>query len=270
MDFTSRYKGTLRQIRVRWPTYLFLYGVGSALLIGAIAVSLTQEWYSFVILAFVGLLVLLYFSFASLWIHHALHDNNDIRDTLFDIGELNPQVTVVDVNLGLRDFPAALSRRLTTGTVIAVDVYNPQLAPDRALGRAHNQAEHPLPDPRLSWRDGSISLLPLPDNSVQAITLVQTVNELWQEGDRLRLLEEANRILMPGGCLLLAERVRTPFNTLIAGPAGLRLKPSTYWFELLKQSDFKVGASTSLRDLILCIRVDKRFPDETEPLPVDK
>jgi SAM-dependent methyltransferase len=269
MDFTSRYKGALRQIRIRWPTYLFFYGGGSALLVGIAAVSLTQEWYSFVILAVAGLLVLLYFLFASLWTYHVLHDNTDIRDALFDIGELNPQVTVVDVNLGLRSFPAALSRRLTTGTVIAIDVYNPQLAPDRVLARAHNQAEHPIPDPRLSWRDGNISLLPLPDNSVQAITIVQTVNELWQEGDRLRLLGEANRILMPGGCLLLAERVRTPFNTLITGPAGLRLKPSSYWLDLLVQSDFKESASKSLRDLILCIRVDKRFPDETKPLPVD-
>ncbi len=270
MDFTSSYKGALSQVRVRWPTYLFFFGGGSLLLIGLSALSLVQEWYSFVILALAGLLVLLYFLVASLWAYHALYDNTNIRDTLFDIGELNPQVTVVDVNLGLRSFPAALSRRLTTGKVIAIDVYNPQLAPGRPLARAHGQAERPTPDPRLSWRDGSISILPLPDNSVQTVTLVQTVNELWQEGDRLRLLREANRILMPGGCLLVAERARTPFNTVISGPAGLRLRPSSYWLELLQQSDFKVSASRSLRDLILCIRVDKRFPDEITPLPVDR
>ena len=269
MDFTSRYKGTKKQIRARWPVYLFIYGGGGLLLVCLAIISMTQAWYSFVALALATLLVLLYFLFASLWSYHVLYDNTDIRDTLFDIGELNPQVTVVDVNLGLRSFPAGLGRRLTTGTVIAIDVYNPQLAPDRTLARAHNQAERPIPDPRLSWREGNISILPLPDNSVQAITLVQVVSELWQEGDRRRLLQEANRILMPGGCLLLAERARTPFNTLVSGLAGLRLKPSSYWLDLLQQNDFKVTDSKSLRDLILCIRADKRYPDETTPLPVD-
>ena len=269
MDFTSRYARTLNHARARWPTYLFLYGGGSLLLVAILALSLSQKWYSFVILALAGLLVLFYFLAVSLWSFHTLYDNNSIRDALFELGELTSQVTIVDVNLGLRNFPAALSRRLTTGKVIAVDVYNPQLAPDRALARAHNQAERPIPDPRLSWRDGSIGLLPLPDNSVQSVTLVQTTSELWQEGDRQQLLREANRILLPGGCLLLAERVRTPVNLAITGPAGSRYRPKSYWLEHLQRSDFNVAGSRSLRDLILCIRADKRLPGETRPLQVD-
>ncbi len=269
MDFTNRYARTLNQVRVRWPTYLFLYGAGSLILLIILGLSISQEWYSFVILALVGLLVLLYFLLVSLWSYHTLYDNNSIRDALFELGELTSQSTIVDVNLGLRNFPATFSRRLTTGKVIAVDVYNPQLTPDRALARAHSQAGRPLPDPRLSWRDGNIGLLPLPDNSVQAVTLVQTTSELWQEGDRQQLLQEANRILLPGGCLLLAERVRTPVNLAVTGPSGLRYRPTSYWHEHLQRYDFKVAGSSSLHDLILCIRADKRSPNETEPLQVD-
>lgn len=269
MDFTSRYARTLDHVRAQWPIYFLLYGAGSLALIVILVLSLSQQWYSFVILALAALLVLFYFLAVSLWSYHALYDNYGIRDALFELGKLNSQSTTVDINLGLRDFPAALSRRLTTGKVIAIDVYNPQLTPGRTLARAHNRAERPIPDPRLAWRDGSIGLLPLPDNSVQSVTLVQTASELWQEGDRLQLLREAQRILSPGGCLLLAERVRTPINLVIGGPAGLRRRPASYWLDLLQRCDFKPAGARSIRDLILCIRADKPLPDEAKPLTVE-
>ncbi len=269
MDFTSRFEHTLRQIRARWPSYVIAYGGGSLLLSAIIALSLSQGWYSFAILAVTALMILLYFLGASLWSYHALYDDTIIRDTLFELGHLTPRMTIVDINLGLLDFSAALSRRLTTGKVIAVDVYNPQLAPGSALARAHGLAESPRPDPRLSFRAGNINLLPLPDNSVQVVTMLQTVSELWQEGDRLTLLQEVNRILSPGGCLLLAERARTPLNMMVAGPAGLRYRPSSYWLDLLRTGDLKVGRTQSIRDLILCIRADKRVPGEVIPLQFD-
>jgi SAM-dependent methyltransferase len=269
MDFTSQFRRTLFHVRSRWPTYILGYGGGFLLLLITIALSVSREWYSFVILALVCMLFLVYFLSVSLWAYHTLYDDNSIRDTLFEIGELSPTMTIVDLNLGFREFPVALSRRLTTGKVIVLDVYNPLMAPNRALARAHDAAEHPESDPRLSWRDGNINLLPLPDNSVQAVTLVQAASELWQDGDRLKLFQEAHRILRPGGCLLLAERVRTPVNLLVSGPAGLRFLPLSYWQDLIDRSDFKTGQSKTLRDLILCLRVDKRWLGEEKPLPVD-
>ncbi|MFN2224479.1 MAG: methyltransferase domain-containing protein [Chloroflexota bacterium] len=256
-------------MRAQWPIYLFGYGGGIVLLIAVIVISVAQGWYSFVLLALVGLMVLAYFLGVSLWAYHALHDNHSIRDALYEMGELAPTMTVVDINLGLREFPVALSRRMTTGKVIVLDVYNPLLAPKRTRARAHDSAVRPVSDPRLFWRDGNINLLPLPDDSVQAVTLVQVASELWQEGDRLRLLEEINRVLQPGGCLLMAERVQTSINLLVSGPAGLRLAPSGYWLELLERGDFKIRQSKSIRDLILCLRVDKRQVGEARPLPVD-
>jgi SAM-dependent methyltransferase len=238
------------------------------LVIVAVA-SIVQNWYSFVILALVGLLVLVYFLGTTLWAYHAVHDNHTIRDTLYEMGELTPSMIVVDVNLGQRAFPVGLSRRMTSGKIIVLDVYNPFLAPKRALARAHNASERPVSDPRISWRDANISLLPLPDDSVPAVTLVQVASELWQEGDRLRLLQEIGRVLQPGGCLLIAERVQTPTNLLVSGLTGLRLLPAAYWLELLERSDFKIRQSKSIRDLILCLRVDKRQEGEAKPLPMD-
>lgn len=269
MDFTSRYAQTLRRLRTRSPNYVIVYGGGSLLLLAIMALSLSQGWYSFAVLAMTAFMILLYFFGASLWSNHILYDSNIIRDTLFELGHLTPRMTIVDINLGLPYFSAALSRRLTTGEVIAIDIYNPQLAPDRALARAHNRADRPQPDPRLSFRAGNINLLPLPDNSVRVVTMLQTVSELWQEGDRRTLLQEVNRILSPGGCLLLAERVRTPLNTVIAGPSGLRYQPSSYWLGLLNRSEFKVGSTQSIRELALCIRADKRDPGEVVPLQFD-
>jgi SAM-dependent methyltransferase len=263
MAFTSRYAGAARYAAARWPVYAF--GLGGAFLAGAlVAVSgAGRGLLAFVPFGLALMIVAGYFAVASLWVAHRQYGNEDILALFFSQGRIEPVEDVAYLDLGLRAWPAAFSRRMTLGHVIVIDVYNPQVTPSPALFRARRRAPRPVPDPRLSWRDGSLSLLPLPDDSSGVVILHEVASEFAQSGDRNRLLREVRRILAPGGRLLLAERVRTPTTILATGPASWGLRPAAEWGGWLRAAGLHLSSESLLHDIVYCACATK--PVETLP-----
>jgi ubiquinone/menaquinone biosynthesis C-methylase UbiE len=185
------------------------------------------------------------------------------------MGPVQPDDEVLVVGLGTRVDPLRLRRRLTTGRLIVVDVYNPQWTTSQVLVRLRKQAPHPPSDPRLVWQDGRFDLFPLPDNSVPFVLLNQTLSEFWQEGDRLRLLQEIHRVLTANGRLLFAERMRTQTNWLVLGPTAVRLAGHDYWQTLLQEAGFVIRREQNLQGLITCIRAEKPSATEARQLALD-
>jgi len=153
--------------------------------------------------------------------------------------------------------------------VIVIDVYNPQWTTSRALVRWRSHELHPAQDPRLSWRDGQIDLLPLPDQSITAVMLCQVTSEFWQRGDQLALLQEVRRILTPDGRLLFAEQCRNQSNWLRLGPAALQLQTAGYWRHLLTEAGFRIRREQTLRGIIRSFRAQKPTPAEAQQLTFD-
>lgn len=220
---------------------------------------------------FLLLLILAYFLTTSLW---AAHEQFNRRENLpariiFELGQIQPTDNLVYVGLGLRDTPIGLSRRLTRGHLDAVDVYNPRVAPGSVLTRLRRPTPPSLRDPRLSWLEGSIDLLPLPDASVDLVAMSYTLVEFWQHGDRNRLLKEVRRILRPEGHLLLAEPARTRTQLLMLGPAALKLPPPDYWRRQLQDAGFIIAREKYVSDYYICFRAEKPFPGSVQQLALD-
>lgn len=262
--------GTIRYVYTHWPRFALLYG-GIILMLLVIGYSVTVGWGGFVSLATAVMGILAYFFAASLWLAHQLYDWGGIQPhhVLFEMGFLESEDSLVYIDLGIRRRPIDLSRRLTTGRITVVDVYNPQWAPNRALARWRSRWQHPPPDPRLTWRDGQFNLLPLPDQSTNTVILCQIASELWQHGDRLMLLAEIRRILTPDGRLLFAEPGRSQIYWLILGPAALNLPSPAYWRRLLEEAGFRIRREQTLRGLITCYRAQKPSPGEARQLTFD-
>lgn len=270
MNDQNRFRGTLLYVFANWPVYLGLYG-GLVLMLVIIGVSAQQGWLGLIPLAAAVFTVLAYFLAASLWATHRLYDPDGIRPhhVLFDLGGLRATDTLAFIDVGYRRRALSLSRRLTTGKIVIVDVYNPQLAPGASLARQRKRLLHPPADPRLSWRDGSISLLPLPDKSISVVMLCEVTSAFWQRGDQLSLLREAHRVLVPNGRLLLAERTRTRTGWLTLGPAALGLKTGAYWEQLLQEAGFVIRRIEDEQGLIACFRADKPTPSEARQLALE-
>jgi ubiquinone/menaquinone biosynthesis C-methylase UbiE len=269
MDVSREYDGTTRFVQIRWPLFMIGYGGGLLLSIAAIVFGLLQGWTALIPLALALIMIISYLAGTSLWAAHRLYDNNKIRDMLFDLGHFRPDDSFVYLDVGVRWLAVSMARRLTTGRITVIDIYNPNLTPDGSLARAHRQALHPHPDPRLSWRDSDISLLPLSDSSVPAVILVEVASEFWQEGDRERLIIEIYRVLAPGGRFILAERVRTTANLLTMGLDGFGLETAVYWRDLITQTGFRIKREESLEELMCFIRADKPLAYEGRQLIFD-
>jgi SAM-dependent methyltransferase len=266
----SPYSGTIRHVRANWSLYVLAYGL-IVLALLAIGVSLQMGWLSFVPLSLALALGLGYFFVAALWAAHKLYDPDGVQPhhVLFDMGRLEATDTLVYVDLGVRDFALQLSRRLTTGKVIVVDVYNPQWTTAVSLKRYRAKQPPAVHDPRLEWLNGRFDLFPLPDNSVNTVILCQIVNEFWQMGDQEALLQEVKRVLTPNGRLLLAERVRSQNNWLVLGPAALNLATADDWRGRLQKAGFAIRAERDLQGLIHCFRADKPTPGEARQLALN-
>jgi hypothetical protein len=270
MQESEKLNGTATAIYAHWPRFALLYGgmVATLLFMG---ISLDQGWLSFVPLATAVLIVLAYFFLASLWAIYQLYDRRGLRPAhiLFDMGQLLPEDRLVYVDVGLRYRPILLSRRLTVGHIVVVDIFNPQWMAAAVLGRWRQQLAHPQPDPRLSWREGQIDLLPLPDDSAKAVMLCQVTSPIWQHGDRLALLREAYRVLEPDGRLLFAEQCRTQTTWLADGPAAAQLPTAAYWNNLLTETGFRIQREQNPNGLILLIRAQKPGTAQASQLAFD-
>lgn len=262
-----RFGGLLRTVYANWPAYALAYG-SIVLALIVIGVSAEQGWVGLIPLGLAAIIVLTYFFLASLWRAHLLYDQDGLNPhhVLFEMGQIRADDRFVYIDLGLRRRAVDLARRLTTGEVVVVDVYNPQWTTSRALIRHRSRTPAPPPDPRISWHNGRSDMLPLPDKSVTAVILCQIASEFWQEGDRVQLLQEVHRVLSENGRLLLAEPMRTQTNWLLKGPAALSLAPAAQWRDLLQQTGFRVRTEKDLQGVIHCIRADKPTYSEAQQL----
>ena len=258
MVSNSRSRLAFRYVRTHWPTYFALYGtlVLAVLLIG---VSLANGWYSFVPFCLAIVLVAAYFLAAYVFLAYQLvgPPDRNTADSLYQLSQIRPNDHVVCVDLGLRETAIEIARHLTTGEVFVVDVYNPQSNDGAAHRRARKIARKPPSDPRLNWIDGTVSLLPLPDHSVEAVFMNQILSEFWLPEEQDALLHEIMRVLVPEGRLLIAERVRSQSNLLLTGIVTWAWPSAGQWSSMLKRAGFEIRPRDLSHGLLYVARADK-------------
>jgi SAM-dependent methyltransferase len=270
MTVRKRFNGTIHYIYAHWPLFFGLY-VGLVVALIIIGISIQYGWLSYIPIATAVFIILTYFLIISIWAGHQLYDQTGLspHHLLFELGQIQATDNIAFLDLGYRRHALALSRRLTTGRIVVLDVYNPQWVRSQALVRLRTRMPAIPDDPRLVWRDGSINLLPLPDKSVPYVILSEVVSEFGQSGDRLALLKEIYRILTPNGRLLMAERVRSQTNYLVMGLNGFSLDTIAQWHDLITAAGFIIRREEDLSGLIRCFRADKPTPAEAKQLALD-
>lgn len=268
MNQDRRFQETIRAIQNQWPTFFGIYGAFVFVLI-IIGISLQKMLLAFVPMGVALLILLGIYLFGRVWATYQLFDNHGIRphEHLFDLGQIRNTDTIVYIDHGNRRRALDLARRLTTGKIIVIDIYNPQWMPNRFLVRQRNNMPTAVSDPRLSWKDSQIGLIPLPDASVSYVFLCQVLSELWQKGDQEALLKEIYRILTPNGRLLLAERIQNKTNLSLL--EGFSFETNHYWQQLLKESGFKLQREANLQSLIHLYRAIKPTPHEARQMAFD-
>ncbi len=198
------------------------------------------------------LLFTAYFYAGATWYLKQRLDHAQLAEGVWPLLGLRPQDSFVYVEPGFRNGAIAISKKLQKGQVLILDVFDPQQMPDPALARlrhtAYNDTLLPLSDPRTVWREGEIGRFPLRDSSTYTIVIEQTFSALIQQGDRKRLLQEAMRVLQPGGRLIVVEPVQRSSNRWLIGFG------QPYWIEswrgMLEESHFELVADQPINALL--------------------
>ncbi|MFN2304140.1 MAG: class I SAM-dependent methyltransferase [Anaerolineales bacterium] len=180
---------------------------------------------------------------------------------LYNLSQTRSSDNLATIDLGRRWPAITLSHHLTSGRMVVVNIYNPQLMPARSLMRSQQHHYPVIPsDPRLFWYDSNLDLLPLPDRSVSAVFLYFVLSEIAEKGDQITLLNEITRTLEPGGRLLIAEFANTILNRLRSSLGLLQVRPYEYWGDLLEDTGYKFQRSQTMKGNIIYIRADKLPP----------
>ena len=124
-----------------------------------------------------------------------------------------PDMKVVDIGCGVGYFAIPMAQRLEKGTVYAIDLQENMI-------EATREAATEAGLENITLLVAPSTALPLEDSSVDAVLMAMVFHDLHEQAESL---EEAKRILKPGGTLYFVEwdRIESDFGP----PMEIRIRP---------------------------------------------
>jgi arsenite methyltransferase len=141
---------------------------------------------------------------AALGWRYVLHGKARLRDRLLDAVPWRGDEAVVDLGCGSGLLALGAAQR-TTGTVSAVDRWVGKDLSGNGPDRLRRNAEILGVTGGVEVLTADVRDLPLPDASVDVVVSALCLHNLPEPADRRRALEEALRVLRPGGRLLVSD-----------------------------------------------------------------
>ena len=233
-----------------WKITKYFLAVGIPL--GAIGVLFRapMAFQAAMVLAVIGLLLLAYslFGLYRMYGHPALRY---IR-RLVDLGGLRGEITVADLHIGTYRHAFLLSDALPEATIQTVDCWNVEgESPEEAVQDVRELEAPPTSNPRIVPSRADHFTVPLPDASCDAVCFGFGTHEIPAGGAREKLFSEANRVLKPGGKVLLFEHGWDAHNYAIFGPVIHHVTKRQDWDRFLRErfDDVKYARSSQAVDL---------------------
>jgi SAM-dependent methyltransferase len=217
-----------------WKITKYFLAVGIPLgAIGALF-HVPMAFQAAIVLAVIGLLLLAYslFGLYRMYGHPALRY---IR-RLVDLGGLRGEITVADLHIGTYRHAFLLSDALPEATIQTVDCWNVEgESPEEAVQDVRELEAPPTSNPRIVPSRADHFTVPLPDASCDAVCFGFGTHEIPAGGAREKLFSEADRVLKPGGKVLLFEHGWDAHNYVIFGPVIHHVTKRQDWDKFLRE-----------------------------------
>jgi ubiquinone/menaquinone biosynthesis C-methylase UbiE len=153
--------------------------------------------------------------------------------------KLKGNENVLDVGCGLGRMAIGVAKRLTTGKVIGIDIWDKMELFNNRPERAYENAEIEGVRDKVEFKTGNILSIPFPDSSFDVVTCSSVVNNLHTNGEKFGALKEIFRVLKPGGTFLMMEPIKSLDAFFLFTPLVFWMLPSKdTWFELLNKAKF--------------------------------
>jgi arsenite methyltransferase len=169
---------------------------------------------------------------------YKIHSSRDgklrLREQLLDQLALKGDEKVLDIGCGRGLLAIGAAKRLKTGKVTGIDVWNPQeLSGNSAEGAKENAKAEGVAD-RVRFESGDARKLVYPDNYFDAVISANVLHTLADDREREQTLREGLRVLKPKGRLAIFDTAETGYYAEVlraAGAENVTLSPWTWlWF----------------------------------------
>jgi ubiquinone/menaquinone biosynthesis C-methylase UbiE len=122
--------------------------------------------------------------------------------------ELKGNEYVLDVGTGTGRTAIQMAKRLTTGKLVGIDIWDTMELGGNSPERAYKNAEIEGVKEKVEFKFGSVLEIPFDDDVFDIVTCSSVLNNLPGEKNRIKALKEILRVLKPKGKCILLEPLR--------------------------------------------------------------
>jgi SAM-dependent methyltransferase len=155
-----------------------------------------------------------------------IHSSRDgklrLREQLLDQLELKGDEKVLDIGCGRGLLAIGAAKRLKTGKVTGIDVWNPQDLSGNSADAAKENAKAEGVGDRVRFETGDARKLVYPDNHFDAVISANALHTLADDREREQALREALRVLKPAGRLVIFDTAETGYYAEVLRTAGAK------------------------------------------------
>jgi len=129
-------------------------------------------------------------------------------DWIAKLLELEGSAVVLDVGSGTGRTAVQMAKRLTTGRLVGIDIWDKMELSDNSPERAYKNAEIEGVGSKIEFKFGNVLEIPFDDDVFDIVTCSSVLNNLLGEKNRIKALKEIFRVLKPKGKCMLLEPLR--------------------------------------------------------------
>jgi len=122
--------------------------------------------------------------------------------------ELKGNEYVLDVGTGTGRTAIQMAKKLTTGKLVGIDIWDTMELGGNSPERAYKNAEIEGVREKVEFKFGNVLEIPFDNDVFDIVTCSSVLNNLPGEKNRIKALKEIFRVLKPKGKLMLLEPLR--------------------------------------------------------------
>jgi arsenite methyltransferase len=143
--------------------------------------------------------------FAGFHVHTSLRGKFLAWRDLLDGVQLQGDVLVLDLGCGRGAVLHAIAKRLSTGRALGIDIWSRSDQSGNAAQATRRNTRAEGVDGRVDLLTGTMTALPFRTGSFDLVASSIALHNIRKKADRKRAIDEAVRVLRPGGKLVLAD-----------------------------------------------------------------
>ena len=138
------------------------------------------------------------------YLHTTLRGKLRVWERELDLAGLRGDERLLDLGCGRGAVLIAAARRLPAGRAVGADLWTADQSGNRPAATLANAAAAGVGD-RVEVHTADMTALPFPDGSFDVVTSALAIHNIGSPEGRYRAVDEAMRVLRPGGQLLIAD-----------------------------------------------------------------